>query len=189
MKKSAISILWHDPVWSKVIAAALIVVAGVAWTYFQGFWPRIGAQVGAGVAWALKRTDISNWLLVLLSASGVAVVIVVILLLWSLVSPSERETSWQSYTEDDFFGIRWRWRYGKDGSVLDLYSLCPSCAYQVYATSASYYAVVPRVAYRCESCGRTLAELEGTSGEIENRVIRHVQQKLRTSSWPKAQRA
>ena len=31
--------LWHDPVWSKVIAGAILAVAGIIFVYFLQSWP------------------------------------------------------------------------------------------------------------------------------------------------------
>jgi hypothetical protein len=31
--------LWHDPVWSKVIAVAIVAIAGSVGSYFAGWWP------------------------------------------------------------------------------------------------------------------------------------------------------
>jgi hypothetical protein len=184
MKKSRIAKLWHDPVWSKVIAVAGISILGAIWSYFQGLWPAIGAPIAYAMSWTFKqRTPIPNWLLILLYASGVATVVIVAIRVWAVISPA----GWRSYVEDEFFGVRWRWRYGHDGGVYDLHSFCPVCDYQVYAANASYFRTAPRIEYRCENCGgRVLAGFDGVPEEVENRVIRHVQQKLRTSSWPKA---
>jgi hypothetical protein len=190
MKKPLISKLWHDPVWSKVIAAALLLIVGAAWSYFQGLWPAIGALVAHAALWTQKRTPIPNWLLVLLSISAVVTIAAGSFILWTAIFPEEDDRGWRSYTEDEFFGIRWRWRYGHDGGVYDLHSFCPVCDYQVYAANASAFRAVPRIAYRCEDCGgRTLAEFDGVPDELENRVIRSIQKKLRTSSWPKTPKA
>jgi hypothetical protein len=39
--------LWNDPVWSKVIAAAIIALAGGAWlAHWQNWWTPIGHAIG-----------------------------------------------------------------------------------------------------------------------------------------------
>lgn len=101
------------------------------------------------------------------------------------ILPEAGDGGWRYYTTDEFFGIRWRWRYGNDGGVYGLVSFCPACDYQVYAADASAYIVAPHISYRCEDCDRTLGEFEGTSEELENRVIRAIQKKIRTFTWPK----
>lgn len=189
MKKSLISRLWHDPVWSKVIAAAVLIAAGAVGSYFQGFWPTIGAAVTRVVLWIQESTLVPNWLLIILSICTVATLIVGGVMLWAIIFPEAGGRGWRAYTTDEFFSIRWRWHYGSDGGVYGLHSFCPACDYQVYAANASAFRAVPRIIYRCEDCGWTLKEFEGTPEELENRVIRAIQKKLRTSTWPKPTKA
>jgi len=86
---------------------------------------------------------------------------------------------------DEFFGIRWCWSYGSDGAVVDLFSLCPACDYQVYPIDAGIYRAAPRIAFRCEDCGRNLGQFEGVPEQLESRVIRGIHKKLRANTWPR----
>ncbi len=185
MKKLKISKLWHDPVWSKVIAAAVLVLAGIIWSYFQWFWPSIGAAASNTAKWMLNRTPTPNFLLIILSACTLVLLVFGAIILWAIIFPAAHDVGWQSYTMDKFFGIRWRWTYGSDGAVIGLYSLCPVCDYQVFPVNVSSFRVAPRIAFQCEDCGRDLGQFEGISKELENRVIRGIHKKLRTNTWPR----
>ena len=59
--------IWKDPVWSKVIAAAIITLFGIIATYAMGIWPSI-LQISHNVyTFLLKSTLVDNWLLTVMS--------------------------------------------------------------------------------------------------------------------------
>ena len=83
---------------------------------------------------------------------------------------------------DEFLGIRWRWRYyGNQGDVDEIHSFCPVCDYEVFPTN-----IPGCVLFRCESCGRDLRSFDMTHADLISRVIRLIQQKLRSGSWGEA---
>jgi hypothetical protein len=178
-KKSLILKLWHDPVWSKVIATAIVVGAAAIWASFAGLWPSIGAVPANIWDWMGKKTPVSNWVTVLLSLGAFAFVVGVAVVARAVIIARMNIQDLQSYSRDEFFGIRWRWRISDDGQIYDLHSFCPACDYQVYGVNSSAYIVVPQTTYRCEECGRNLYVFNGTDEELESRVRRKIQQKLR----------
>src|SRR5690606_21766528 len=57
---------WTDPVWSAVIAGAILAVLGAALTYFAGWWPAISGFFAGLAPLAAGSTTVPNWLLALL---------------------------------------------------------------------------------------------------------------------------
>ena len=90
----------------------------------------------------------------------------------------------QAYTEDNFFGLRWRWNYG-NGQLSTLTTYCPHCDYQVFPANASAYRAIDRIQFHCDSCSAQLGEFEESWDALENKARRFVQQKLRNGTWSK----
>ena len=188
MKKSAIIKLWHDPVWSKVIAAAILFAIAAIWSYFKGWWPSIGMTIARVLFWMSDRTLTPNWLLSLFSICTLLMIGLGAVILWAIIFPKPVGVNWRTFTTDEFFGIRWRWRFDSSGDIYDVNSFCSACDYQVYAHYVGPYKIVNRIAYRCEDCDRVLGKFEMSKKELEDRVIRSIQKKLRTGTWPKEER-
>lgn len=115
--------LWRDPVWSAVIAAAII----AAGSYFTGFWP-VGWRLLATIP-ALLATPVAFpvWLI------GLAVVALVGLVPVVKLVRAARKPQFLSYTSDSVFDIAWSWRwlppgfYSSHYQIADLTPRCPSC--------------------------------------------------------------
>ena len=174
---------WKDPVWSAVIAAAVIAVISALGTYFLGFWPSIASGITIAWTWLFASTGVVNWLLLLLSLVSTSALVIVGLVVWdSSASSKVTGPHWTSYTEDRFFGLRWRWRYA-GSRIVDLNTFCPSCDFQVFPHNASAYSVVDRIGFSCDSCGKNLGEFDESLSHLESKAERFVQQKLRNGTW------
>lgn len=177
---NVVSKAWHDPVWSKVIAAIILAVLGAIGTYFFNLWPPIGSIVAQFFQLLAETTNVPLWLLsllVLLSTLGFAIVC-------KLIFASADEAPWRQYCSDEFFGILWRWRYGDHGAINEIHSFCPFCDYEVFANERN-----PPVlrgfgftTYRCDGCSRELAQLDISHADLLSKVVRLIQQTLR-SKW------
>jgi hypothetical protein len=178
--------IWHDPVWSKVIATAIVAVLG--WlTYRLNWWPGWMTQRLARLwTYLLSPSIVPHWILFLLILVAAPSFIIVGVLIWTSLFPKtvrQNETpDWTSYRTDSFDGLRWRWRYLEKGRIDSLYSFCPVCDYQVFPDSTSRFA--DRIGFQCESCGKNLGTHQGSYAHLESKVTRLIQQKLRTESWP-----
>ncbi|HUW27893.1 MAG TPA: hypothetical protein VMV97_04725 [Sulfuriferula sp.] len=175
--------LWKDPVWSAVIAAAVIGVGGACGTYLLGFWPRM-ATFGSQV-WRLFTTStaVPNWLLVLLGVATIPTLLLLAAGMWALFAKkTSSQPSWVAYTSDMFFGLRWRWRYTA-GSIDGLNTFCPHCDYQVFPYEASAYQMVDRIGFKCDSCQRGLGEFDESILSLKSKVERFIQQKVRNDNW------
>lgn len=176
--------LWHDPVWSKVIAGAILALGATVATYFLNWWPTIGGFANSLIAFTLASTPTPIWLLLVLALLALPMLIFIGALVWQSVFPSKAHSpSWQNYTTDIFFGLRWRWKYGTGAQIYDAHTFCPHCDFQVYAKDISSYRFIDHIAFHCDSCSRHLGEFHESFNSLENKVKRFVQQKLRNRTW------
>lgn len=171
--------MWADPVWSKVIAGMILAAVASIGTYRAGWWPRIGSLALRLSALAKSSTLVPNWLLVILTLCAITVVIIVAFAIWIVIATPSSGVTFRDYSEDLLLGILWRWRYGRDGFIFDLYSFCPKCDYQIYPRQRGDY----RIEYRCEHCGNRVEGVSTSVEEIESRVTRLIQKKIRDGSW------
>ena len=176
--------LWNDPVWSKVIAGAILAVGTLLGTYFLDWWPTIGRFAKDAYNFALSPTSLLNWIIGVLGLLAAPTIIGLLAIIWQKIFPSSSSaTDWRNYTTDKFFGLRWRWRYFGDGKIYDVHTFCPHCDFQIYAEDASAYRAVDRITFRCDSCSQRLGEFDEPFASLENKVKRFVQQKIRNGSW------
>lgn len=177
--------IWDDAVWSKVIAGAILAAAGVVITYLMNWWPAIAGVVASLFGFLAEASSVPNWLIGIGIVCSVLVLIIAAMILWQAVSPTSgtsREAS-RGYLTDTFFGLRWRWQYGGDGDIRDLYACCEHCDYQVHAENVSGYDAVPSMLFRCDLCSSTAGPFNEEPFEFESKIRRRIQQKLRTGTW------
>jgi len=93
--------------------------------------------------------------------------------------------SFRDYGEEVVLNIKWRWRFGNDRQVRDLFAFCPSCDCQVFGRPASAYQLEDHIQFACEHCGRQIAAFRFNREELESRVLRFIQKRLRDGSWLK----
>jgi hypothetical protein len=168
---------WNDPVWSKVIAGAILAATGTLLAYVLGWWPGI-------LRVAEQRHALPSWLLVLLTLAALPTPVLICAALWYRVfPPPPQNPSWFAYTTDVLLGIRWRWRYSASGNIFDLASYCPACDFQIYAKRADAFRAAPRIAFSCECCGSHIADFDGLPEELENKTTRLIQKNLRSGEW------
>ncbi|MEX2260089.1 MAG: hypothetical protein WD672_15410 [Woeseia sp.] len=172
--------LWADPVWSKVIAAGIIAASGAAVAYVMGLWPSICSGLAASWRWLGVTTPTWNWLLLILGAATVFLVYAILNSYWQTLS--KPQPNLKNYRTDVILNIRWRWNYYYDG-ISSLHSFCTICDYQIFPTPRSRYMAVDHVQFVCDNCGEKLAEFDFNDAEVESRIKRTIQQKLRSGEW------
>jgi hypothetical protein len=175
--------LWNDPVWSTVIAAAIIALAGIVSR--KSWWPGVRRGVSAARAYLLAESSLPHWAVGLLALGvGLFVVLAVGLVVIAFQAKDQRQNlpDWLSYTEDSFYGLKWVWTY--EGREICLAAvLCSRCGFQVFSDSTSRFD--SSVRFRCESCRQTVP-IEGQSWDsLRSVVIRLIQKKLRDRTYPK----
>lgn len=176
--------IWSDPVWSKVIAAAILGAAAIGGTYFFNWWPAIHRYSADALCFAVRTSTIPNWLTGLLALLSVPTLLLALGLLWEVVRPKKPEfADWRSYTEDNFFGLRWRWRYAGQ-SITEPHTFCPHCDFQIYPLPANGYGSAGnRVKFHCDSCHANLGAFDEGWISLADKAERFAQQKLRNGTW------
>jgi len=177
---------WHDPVWSNVIAASILAILAGVGAYLLDWWPII-FQVLKGVEdFSLSDSAIPNWLLAILLIPLLLGLFVIGVIARNKYFPKKPSLSWGSYVEDTFFDIRWTWRYDetKNNNIVDLYSFCTSCGFQIYPRPHSdWMAGFIHTKFHCENCGQDFKSHPEQIPQLENKIIRHIQLKIRNNSW------
>lgn len=168
--------IWKDPVWASVIATSF---GGLA-SYFAGWWPAIVGAVKEVWIFLGATSAISHWIVAVLAFLALPTLVVSAMLAWQLVHPTAASRpNWHGYTEDNFFGLRWRWSYSSIGQIQQMTTFCPHCDYQVFWQDASAYAAVERITFHCDSCHSSLGEFTESFRSLESKAERFIQQKIR----------
>ena len=176
--------LWHDPVWSKVIASVILAMGAAISAYFLDWWPLIGQFAFQSYQFILASTFVPNWALLIMGLLSLPALVLLGAVAWQTVFRSEQPSlSWRNYTTDIYFGLRWRWRYFDDGQIYDTHTFCPHCDFQVYSRDVSFYSAIDHIAFHCDSCGRHLGEFQESLASLESKTKRFIQQKVRNGTW------
>src|SRR5258708_24478890 len=89
---------WHDPVWSKVIAADILAVAGAAWVASRkDWWDVLKRGIVAAWAFMFSTTPVRQWLLgLLMLVAAMFVVLLVGVIVIALQAKNQNPPDWQS---------------------------------------------------------------------------------------------
>jgi hypothetical protein len=195
-RTSVLMKVWNDPVGSKIIAAAIIfavggVAAWVAHHWSHVWWPSLRRGVAAARAYLVGTSSLPHWGLALLVLGAglfvVVVLVVAIAIVVQVIKQNQHDPpDWLAYTMDNFFGLKWVWRYEGNREVRLRGVFCPNCNYQLGPDDTSMFA--SRVSFHCDSCLRTVP-VDGHSWEsLQSVVERLVHQKLRNRTYPRIAR-
>jgi hypothetical protein len=174
------------PIRSSVISG--LILAGVIslFSLTPGGWAFAWNILKMVWNWLIGDQPVRGWVLVLLIACAAAVLVILVLIAWSWITGSkDLPMDWKAHTEDEFFGLKWRWRYGKSG-IYGVVCFCPVCDQQLYPQNRSSFRVVDRIGFTCDHCGRDLGEFDMNWDTLQDKVTRSVQRKIRTGEWSKS---
>lgn len=140
-----------------------------------------------GWMWSLviSTHPIPGWVIVVASPMIVAS----LMRLWSLFVTSARDMpAFFAYTEDNLFGLIWRWRWA-NGRISNLNCFCPACDNQIVDSMPvddprNYGSFTHR--FRCDRCGEMRGAVSGVGLEIQtvlDRVTREIQRRIRRGEY------
>jgi hypothetical protein len=129
--------IWKDPDWSAVISTGIVAAVGAIGTYLLVYWPALASSVGAFIELLAGSSNIPHWAIALVGILAIPTVLLIAALVWNRVHPNAPQVpDWTTYVTDEFFGIRWRWRY-LHNTISNLTTYCPHCDYQVYPNTVT----------------------------------------------------
>jgi hypothetical protein len=141
-------------------------------------------------SYMVSTTPVRHWVFGLLVLIAALFVLMVIGIAVSMHQPEKNPfdnlvpiagLGWRTYTTDDFYQIRWRWRY-RDGEITDLMAFCPPCDYQMAPIG-----LMNEVSFHCDLCARNYNIRESSWDSLRNIIQRRIQQKLRAGTYSKSQ--
>lgn len=92
--------------WSAVIAAALLALAGSIGTYFLGLWPTVVSAFSAAWLFLGRSSEIPHWVVALLLIAALPTVLLLLATVWAQLSGgASTQREWTDYTSDAFFGL------------------------------------------------------------------------------------
>lgn len=173
---------WKDPVWSKIIATAILLLLGSVGTYVLGVWPSI-IKFSADMYDFLNSTQsVKNWLIGIALIPWFLIIYIIFLLILEAFKNNKADLDWRSYTTDYFFGLNWKWSY-RGENINDLFSFCPECQYQIFANSVGGYDMARCYQYVCDDCGYCAQDSDVEPEMLKHRVKLKIQKNLRTEEW------
>jgi hypothetical protein len=164
--------LWHDPVWSAVIAALIVAVLLSMGAYFLNWWPTIIGSSMAAYRFVWQSTPVWNWLLGVLGFIALLVVTRVTVAIW------RRPPGWRTYREDILCDLVWRWTYDSGNRISTLHAYCRHCDLEIDPVPGPYLAGGPSL-YECDGCNRTNVTFAMPIEEVHNKIRRLIAQKIR----------
>ena len=87
----------------------------------------------------------------------------------------------EQYTEDNVFGITWRWEYGEQNQLEDLQGYCPECGMLVMIMHS--LVDEDKTVLYCNHCQKNLAVLNGGAVEAAVYVNREIERRIQTGGW------
>ncbi len=169
----------RNSVLASLISAALIALfvyimpGGWAWVFLKG-----RLAIAVSTTWLGSSLAVPVWLFIILSLLALTAIIVVAIACASVPSVRNVGDEIKLFTEAEFFGIKWRWRYGQNG-INNIMAFCPKCDLQVHPTNLPTFNCIDRIAYRCDEGHWQSQEYDCSQVELVDRVLRKIQQEIR----------
>lgn len=170
--------IWKDPVWSKVIATAILAIIA---SFYAG-WLRIKNALLFIYNFFIATTPVPNWLIAVLIIPTLIFLLLILLAIKERFFGSKLHT-YKDYISDNFLGLIWGWSYYEDGGICDVHSICPHCNYQILAKYESGYHVAPRYLFECDECGYNAGTIDSDYSEIEQKIKFKIQKNIRNGEW------
>lgn len=179
MRKSARQLGFWGTVAAGVLASVLgaAALSATSWGAMACGW--LLASSRPVISHLRGTSELPNWGVYLLALISAHAVIARARRLTMPNSPSV-----DSYNQDDFFGVRWRWSF-IDGHPLSPWAFCPRCDTQlVYSHVGSTYGVDGMsTVLHCETCGADVHRHRGDKDYLVASVVRQIDRKIRNGEW------
>ena len=81
--------IWHDPVWSKIIASLILISVVPVGAYLLNLWPLIIKSIYSVIDISIAKTSIPNWIFALLTLLSVSFIARFIVIVWKRQFPKK----------------------------------------------------------------------------------------------------
>jgi hypothetical protein len=167
-------------IWRKVAPSLLApAIVSLVTTLIPGGWTWVFGCLKVLWQWVKSPVSLPVWVPLLLSVLLIAAFVAALKRACSAILKTSPR---RNFTECNFLQVRWRWNYDELGNIVRLASFCPKCDMQVHPTR-----IVPQVGdgspitYHCDECQDDVAAFDITQDEVEDRVIRLIQKRIRSA--------
>jgi len=167
--------LWHDPVWSKVIAAAIVAASATLASYLFGWLPTIWNWSLPGFVFLGSTKPVPRWLLLIL-------LVLAVMTFSRWIGAFRRVPNiqpWRRYTKDTFYGWVWRWEYDGAGEPCDLRSYCPECDFELTDYFGTDWSDQYSSQNACPDCHKQIQPL-GDKQQVRAKVNGKIEQNIRS---------
>lgn len=172
---------WHrHPVLTN--AAGGVIATGVAagFAQFKG-WIDLPAW-----QWIIAATPTLHWLLIIMGLAVIGWLAVLAALLIRNREEAQQTFNVLAYDNDEFFGMRWRWRWAEGVGPYNLVPFCLKCDMQIDpGLRGGGYAAVAELIFPCKLCREVQYEvgagdtrLEDVQRDVLLLIQRNVRQRL-----------
>lgn len=158
---------------NSVIAGLLLAIILGSWSYLSIVFGWLGDAVSWVGGVLAYQVPLPVWLLILIGLVSLPAIVFLIFWLFPL-------NPWRRYTQDRFEGMIWRWQYDSNDRPTNLVAYCPSDDTSLLWTSAEWGDTVNVL---CETCGKNYGALFGDIRDVQERIERQIDRKLRTGKW------
>ncbi len=167
------------PIRTNIIGSLVAaIVTPLIVSLIPGAWSFLAKCVTSFYLWSISDHSISGWMMTVFMLCAALVLFIGL----KLLRGTSSKPDWRGYITDEFFGLIWHWNYyGHD--IASLACFCPKCSMQVNPQNRSSFTAVDRIGFYCEHCEQDRGEFEESWEDLENKVIRSIQRKLRTNEW------
>ncbi|WP_444916471.1 hypothetical protein [Microbulbifer sp. JMSA003] len=172
--------IWKDPVWSKVIATAITSILA-AFFYKMGVSSESTVKITSDLAtFFAAKLEVKMWQIALLFIS--AVTLLGIIFKWTAKKIFYSSYLTEYLSDNDIMGLKWEWRYGPDGELVDFKCLCPDCSMQMTFKDKTVDSI-PRCEYFCPKCSHS----HGFTGfeNVEELAKLLIERIIRLGRWKK----
>jgi len=188
------------------IVAAIMLVLG--WIYHHalqtlllkglGILEKVWAFVAGIFSWFFTTNlQIPFWLYCLL---GIAAAKLALVSFRRFRSEHGKSPWWRTYVEGNFFHVKWKWLYGRDGEIISLSSHCPDDGSRLdfkddFLEDKSTGKRTVAISLKCEKCGKKFGPFAGENqSDIHAEVEKKIGEELRSqglewkNQWKKLMR-
>lgn len=169
--KKCFNFVWHDPVFSKVIATGFVGLIGVVLAIYYISWNNLLKHFGLVYYFLFSKTSTYNWVLVLL----VLIFCLYVFKIFNLYINKEKIPAWSKVNTIQYLDINWRWENIGYERVKNIRPFCPACDLELHVHDDYMYGNKSTAAYYCLNCGKIVKEIEFSSDGLKEIVKKQIE--------------